>query len=80
MENSLTKKIVSPSKIARIANFVPVTLYSRVTVIVEIVVLNCQNFNQCLKGLCNCIFYGQVMFLHHSDQKSHRSQISRGAL
>ena len=36
--------------IARIANAVPVTLYSRVTVNVEIVVLNCQKCNQCLKG------------------------------
>ena len=31
--------------IARIANAVPVTLYSRVTVNVEIVVLNCQKCN-----------------------------------
>ena len=38
------------SNIARIANAVPVTLYSRVTVNVEIVVLNCQKCNQCLKG------------------------------
>ena len=36
--------------IAKIANAVPVTLYSRVTVNVEIVVLNCQKCNQCLKG------------------------------
>ena len=36
--------------IARIANAVPVTLYSRVTMNVEIVVLNCQKCNQCLKG------------------------------
>ena len=36
--------------IARIANAVPVNLYSRITVKVEIVVLNCQNCNQCLKG------------------------------
>ena len=36
--------------IARIANAVPVTLYSRVTVNVKIVVLNCQKCNQCLKG------------------------------
>ena len=36
--------------IARIANAVPVTLYSRVTVNVESVVLNCQKSNQCLKG------------------------------
>ena len=35
--------------IARIANAVPVTLYSRVTMNVEIVVLNCQKCNQCLK-------------------------------
>ena len=32
--------------IARIANAVPVTLYSRVTMNVEIVVLNCQKCNQ----------------------------------
>ena len=37
------------SNIARIANAVPVTLYSRVTMIVNIVVLNCQKCNQCLK-------------------------------
>ena len=36
--------------IARIANAVPVTLYSRVTMNVEIVVLDCQKCNQCLKG------------------------------
>ena len=37
------------SNIARIANAVPVALYSRVTMIVNIVVLNCQKCNQCLK-------------------------------
>ena len=36
--------------IARIANAVPVTLYSRVIMNVEIVVLNCQKCKQCLKG------------------------------
>ena len=36
--------------IARIANAVPVTLYSRVTLNVKIVVLNCQKCNHCLKG------------------------------
>ena len=36
--------------ITRIANAVPVTLYSRVTMNVEIVVLNCQKCNQCHKG------------------------------
>ena len=36
--------------IARIANAVPVTLYSRVTLNVDIVILNCQKCNQCLKG------------------------------
>ena len=36
--------------IARIANAVPVTLYSRDTMNVEIVVLNCHKCNQCLKG------------------------------
>ena len=39
----------STKNIARIANAVPVTLYSRITVNVEIVVLNCQKCNQCLK-------------------------------
>ena len=34
--------------IARIANAVPFTLYSRVTMNDEIVVLNCQKCNQCL--------------------------------
>ena len=36
--------------IARIVNAVPVTIFSRVTMNVEIVVLNCQKYNQCLKG------------------------------
>ena len=36
--------------IARIANAVPFTLYSRVTMNDEIVVLNCQKCNQCLTG------------------------------
>ena len=36
--------------IARIANAVPVTLYSKVTMNVGFVVLNCQKCNQCLKG------------------------------
>ena len=39
----------SCKNIAKIANAVPVTLYSRVTVNVEIVVLNCEKCNQCLK-------------------------------
>ena len=68
---------------------------------VEIVVLNCQKCNQCLKrhkylGLffegvlqlslsvcvfhCHCLFVGQVMSPHLSDQMSQRSQVSRGAL
>ena len=34
----------------RIANDVPATLYSRVPMNVEIVVLNCQKCKQCLKG------------------------------
>ena len=34
--------------IARIANAVPFTLYSRVTLNDEIVVLNCKKYNQCL--------------------------------
>ena len=40
------------TNIARIANAVPITLYSRVTiviVIVNIVVLNCQKCNECLR-------------------------------
>ena len=36
--------------IARIVNAVPVTIFSRVTMNVEIVVLNCQKYNQCLIG------------------------------
>ena len=36
--------------IANIANAVPVTFYSMVTMIVEITALNYQKFNQCLKG------------------------------
>ena len=40
----------STKNIARIAKAVPVTLYSRVTMNVEIVVLNCQKCKQCLKG------------------------------
>ena len=35
--------------ITRIGNAVPITLYSRVAVNDEIVVLNCQKCNQCLK-------------------------------
>ena len=35
------RKVVNKKNIARIANAVPVTLYSRITVNVEIVVLNC---------------------------------------
>ena len=35
--------------IARIANAVTITLYSKVTMQVHIVVLNCQKCNQCLK-------------------------------
>ena len=43
-------KSMSPSvNIARIANAVPVTLHSRVTMNIEIVALNCQKCNQCLK-------------------------------
>ena len=91
-----TTEVTSSLKnIARIVNAVPVTLYSRVTVNVEIVVLNCQKCNQCLKGhkslglffegvlhlslsftchrLCHCLFVGQVMSLHLSDQMSQRS-------
>ena len=47
----LFKTTVGPSakNIARIANAVPVTLYSRVTVNVDIVVLNCRKCNQSLK-------------------------------
>ena len=37
------------ANITRIANAVPVTLYSRVTVNADIVILNCQKCNQCLK-------------------------------
>ena len=40
--------------IARIANAVSVTLYSRVTVNLQIVVINCQKCNQCLKGQTVC--------------------------
>ena len=50
--------------IARIANAVPVTLYSRVTVNVESVVLNCQKCNQCLKGhKCLGMFFEGVLHL-----------------
>ena len=31
-------------------------------------------------SICHCLFVGQIMSLHHSDQKSQRSQVSRGAL
>ena len=50
--------------IARIANAVPVTLYSRVTVNVEIVVLNCQKCNQFLKGhkSLRLLFEGVLQF------------------
>ena len=47
-----TKKNPYPKpNIARIANAVPFTLYSRVTMNDEIVVLNCQKCNQCLTNL-----------------------------
>ena len=45
-----TKRTAKTKNIARIANAVPVTLYSKVTMNVGIVVLNCQKCNQCLKG------------------------------
>ena len=41
---------IKQKNIARIATAVPVTLYSRDTMNVEIVVLNCQKCNQCLQG------------------------------
>ena len=47
MEHKRNKKGV----IAIIADAVPVTLYSRVTVNVEIVVINRQKFNKCHNGL-----------------------------
>ena len=60
-------------KDARIANAVPVTLYWRVTVNVEMVVLNCHVCNQCLSGhnasMC-CLFVGRVISPHHSGQMS----------
>ena len=43
--------------IARIANAVPVTLYSMVTVNVEIVVLNCEKCNQCLEGRKSLVMF-----------------------
>ena len=50
--------------IARIANAVPVTLYSRVTVNVESVVLNCQKYNQCLKcHKSHGLFFEDVLHL-----------------
>ena len=30
--------------------------------------------------LCYCLFFGQVMYPHHSDQMSQKSQVSRVAL
>ena len=44
------RKAILRKNIARIANAVPITLYSRATVNVEFAVLNCQKCNQCLKG------------------------------
>ena len=74
-------------------NAVPVNLYSRVTMNLEIVVLNCQKCNQCLTGHksprflfegvlchCHCLLVGQVMSPYHSDQMFQRSQVSRVAL
>ena len=46
----LNKNIESVKNIARIANAVPFTLKSRVTMNDKIVVLNCQKCNQCLTG------------------------------
>ena len=64
--------------IARIANSVPVTLYSRVTVNVETVVLNCQECNQFLKGhnvivhivVLNCQECNQCLNCHVSGHKN----------
>ena len=62
--NLKTAKVIK--NIARIADAGPVTLYSRVTINVEIVILN--------------VYFGQVMSPHHSDQMSQRSHVSRIAL
>ena len=51
LESQKDKSNKSIENIARIANAVPVTLYSRVTVNVENVVLNCQKYIQCHKSL-----------------------------
>ena len=48
--------------IAKIANAVPVTLYSRVTVNVAIVVFNCQKCNQCLKGHKSLALFSEDVF------------------
>ena len=47
--------------------------------IVEIVE-NCQKMSKIVKIVKNCQNVGQVMFPHHSDQMSHRSQVSRVTL
>ena len=49
-EKSACQTAFQMINIARIANAVPVALYLRVTVNIEIVVLNCLKCNQCLKG------------------------------
>ena len=70
--NFQSKCLIKKKHIARIAIAVPVTLYSMVTVNVEIVVLNCQKCNQCLKG-----HKSQGLL---SDQMSQRSQVTKVTL
>ena len=62
---------VIKENIARIANAVPVTLYSRVTVNLESVVLDCQKYNQCLKGHKSLgLFFQAVLHLSLSFSSS----------
>ena len=53
--------------------------YRKLSKVVKFVkiVENCQNFQP---NVQNCKNVGQVMFPHHSDQMSQRSQISRVTL
>ena len=58
----MVKIVRNSQNIARIANAVPVTLYSRVTVNLESVVLNCQKYNQCLKGHKSPVLFFEDVF------------------
>ena len=77
--------------IARIANAVPVTLYSRVTVNVQIVVIKCQKCNQCqvtkatslwgrsLRVLSKCICLCHCLFIGQVMSPQLSDQMPQGS-